>query len=82
VFNREYQRRAASQALDRAGASLVRDDSGFYRPAKRTRPGVAVKDCKTSSNKLQGVQLELFAKTVQVVQDPSRPLFDLFPEAY
>ena len=85
MFNREYQRRAARQALGRIGAGLVQDDSHFYRPARRPQPGIAVKGCRKRTEGLQGMQLELFAETVQsvqVVQDPERPLFDLFPEAY
>lgn len=73
MFNREYQRRAARQALTAAGLTLAQDDSNFYRPAKRVHAGVVVKQCKERSGKLQGLQLELF---------PDRPLADLFPEAY
>jgi hypothetical protein len=85
MFNREYQRRASRQALSNLGAGLVRDDSQFYRPARRTRPGVAAKQCKKRSGKLQGLQLELFPDTQSLnsrVPDPARPLGDLFPEAY
>ncbi len=84
VVNREYHRRAARQALGRVGAGLDRDDSQFYRPAKRVRPGIAAGQCKKRSGKLQGLQLELFpGERMSVpVSDPARPLADLFPEAY
>lgn len=97
VINREYQRRAARQVLDQVGLAAVQDNSGFYRPAKRTAPGslytvgTRKKGSFRTSGKLQGVQLELFTshfptsneETKQEVnQDPERPLCDLFPEAY
>jgi hypothetical protein len=73
VRNREYHRRAARQALDKLGAGLVRDESQFYRPARRIRPGIVAKPGKTG--KLQGLQLEL-------VFPEEHPLADIFPEAY
>jgi hypothetical protein len=93
MFNREYQRRAARQALGRVGAALERDESHFYRPARRLAPG---RKCNTQ--RAPGPeQLELFAEigaqqltpgeivTTPVknfTPDSDRPLADLFPEAY
>ena len=73
MFNREYHRRAARQALGRVGASLVLDDSHFYRPAKRVPPGIKVQQRNNAAT-----QLELFAPA----RDHDRPLADIFPEAY
>ncbi len=87
MFNREYHRRAARQALEGIGAALAPDNSGFYRPVKRTRPGAAVKarmlqKRASASGYMQGVQLELFADKMSDSTNPDQPLSDLFPEAY
>lgn len=87
MFNREYQRRAARQALERVGVDLVQDNSGFYRPERRPWPGTRVAKV-SQKNRPRGLQLELFQTEQPAMQvsrlstDPERPLFDLFPEAY
>ena len=94
IRNRSYQIRSRRYGLVSAGDVIqelverARDRERFYRPERRTKPGIAAKECKKSSGKLQGVQLELFADELKVNcspsvnSDPDRPLFDLFPEAY
>lgn len=70
VFNREYQRRAARQALARIGFGVARDpNSGFYRPAKRTNP-------KPEKKNIRGPE------QLALNFDADRPLADLIPEAY
>ena len=72
MFNREYHRRAAKQALQQVGAGLVQDNSGFYRPVKRPDP----KAKRALQHPLAAQQLEFN------FPEEKRPLADLFPEAY
>lgn len=87
MFNREYQRRAARQVLERLGIDVVQDNSGFYRPERRPWPGTRPATL-SRKNRPQGLQLELFQAEQPAMQvsrlptDPEHPLFDLFPEAY
>jgi hypothetical protein len=70
MFNRSYQMRAVREAGGGHQVAKQFYEDDFYRPKTRVRPGkvrpgkaaeVAAKDCKNSSGRLQGVQLELFA---------------------
>lgn len=97
MFNREYQRRAARQVLERLGIDVVQDNSGFYRPERRPWPGTRPATL-SRKNRPQGLQLELFADNgvqeftgCEILHTPvknspamsaDRPLLDLFPEAY
>jgi hypothetical protein len=85
MFNRQYHLQAVRNA---GGGHQVAED--FYRPRHRVRPG-------KPAARFESQQLELFptllmksslAMTMappivcKSTPDPSRPLFDLFPEAY
>ena len=71
MFNREYQRRAAKQALREIGAELARDEnSGFYRPAWRPDPRPPKKKRVGESEQLN------------LNFNGDQPLRDVFPEAY
>lgn len=75
-----------------AAAEKVESRQTFYRPKKTLRAGK-----KKRSNRLQGTQLDLFPDNgaqeftgasnfyrpvKNFTPDPSRPLLDVFPEAY
>jgi hypothetical protein len=92
MFNRSYQLRSRmTRKTGLVGAGEIIQEmveraavrQEFYRPARRVSPVSRSK--RKPRGKMQSVQLELFpAEAVQhcAVQDPARPLFDLFPEAY
>ena len=80
IFNREYHRRAAKQALKRVGAGLRPDTSGFYRPERRPNPVSARLDPRLLGG--HGIRRADPRQLSLDFTDPARPLADLFPEAY
>jgi hypothetical protein len=77
-------------------AAAFEEAQTFYRPKRRIQPAIAANRCnkrtnslqKSTTGKLQGVQLDLFSAfyrpeaPVRPKPDPERPLADVFPEAY
>jgi hypothetical protein len=75
LFNREYHRRAARQALAKVGLIVLRDEnSGFYRPAIRPDPRPKAKEKLEAAGQM--------ALRFEAPADAEHPLRDIFPTAY